>query len=99
MNAAHFSAAVTQFLTFLDRPVRHTWAKTLPNHSHAYFFYAPYQSCKFGGLWIISRSLVAAFFFDRSVRNEVQAHFKISSQLVFLMLPTSPASLVDFGAF
>ena len=43
-------------------------------------------------------SVVAAFFFDPSERNKVQEHFKITSQLVFLMVPTSPASFVQIGA-
>ena len=69
----------------------------------------PYQSCKFGGLWTIFKifdpkgwsceeSVVAAFFFDPSVPNKVQEHFKITSQLVFMMVPTSPASFVQIGA-
>ena len=68
----------------------------------------PYQSCKFGGLWTIFKifdpkgwsceeSVVAAFFFDPSVPNKVQEHFKITSQLIFLMVPTSPASFVQIG--
>ena len=53
MNAAHFSASATQFLTFL-----------------------------------IAHSATIG-----------QKHFQNTSQLVFLMLPTSPASLVDFRRF
>ena len=43
-------------------------------------------------------SIVAAFFFDPSERNKVQEHFKITTQLIFLMPPTSPASFVQIGA-
>ena len=78
---------------------------TLQNQFPAYFFDAPHQSCKFGGLSTVLRaknldlaSEVAAFFFDHSERNKVQAHFKITTQLIFLMVPTSPASLVQIGA-
>ena len=42
--------------------------------------------------------VVAAFFFDPSERNKVQEHFKITTQLIFLMPPTSPASFVQIGA-
>merc|ERR1712024_374948 len=38
------------------------------------------------------------FFFDPSERNKVQEHFKITTQLIFLMPPTSPASFVQIGA-
>ena len=37
-------------------------------------------------------------FFDPSERNKVQEHFKITTQLIFLMPPTSPASFVQIGA-
>ena len=43
-------------------------------------------------------SIVAAFFFDPSERNKVQEHFKITTQLIFVMPPTSPASFVQIGA-
>ena len=43
-------------------------------------------------------SVVAAFFFDPSERNKVQEHFKITTQLIFLMPPMSPASFVQIGA-
>ena len=43
-------------------------------------------------------SIVAAFFFDPSERNKVQEHFKITTQLIFLMPPMSPASFVQIGA-
>ena len=84
-------------------------ARTLQNHFPACFFDGPHQSCKFGGLWTIFKifdpkgwsceeSVVAAFFFDPSVPNKVQEHFKITSQLVFLMLPTTLSSFVQIGA-
>ena len=38
------------------------------------------------------------WIFDPSERNKVQEHFKITSQLVFLMLPTTLSSFVQIGA-
>ena len=65
----------------------------------------PYQSCKFGGLWTIFKifdpkgwSCEESVVFDPSVPNKVQEHFKITSQLVFLMLPTTLSSFVQIGA-
>ena len=39
------------------------------------------------------------FLFWSSERKKVQKHFQNTSQLTFLMLPTSAASLVDFAQF
>ena len=79
-------------------------ARTLQNHYPAYFFDAPYQSCKFRPDWSTlnffcskGTPFASFFVFGRSDPNKVQANFKITSQLIFLMVPTSPASFVQIG--
>ena len=79
-------------------------ARTLQNHYPAYFFDAPYQSCKFCPDWSTliffcskGTPFASFFVFGRSDPNKVQANFKITSQLIFLMVPTSPASFVQIG--
>ena len=80
-------------------------ASTLQNHFPACFFDAPYNSIKFRPDWstlifFCSKGPPFALFFvfDHSEHNKVQAHFKITTQLIFLMPPTSPASFVQIGA-
>ena len=80
-------------------------ARTLQNHYPAYFCDAPYQSCKFRPDWSTlnffcskGTPFASFFVFGRSDPNKVQANFKITSQLIFLMVPTSPASFVQIGA-
>ena len=79
-------------------------ARTLQNHFPACFYDGPHQSCKFCPDWSTliffcskGTPFASFFVFGRSVPNKVQEHFKITSQLTFLMVPTSPASFVQIG--
>ena len=81
-----------------------TEAKTLAKHFPACFFDAPYHSTKFRPDWSTlnffcskGTPFASFFVFGRSHPNKVQANFKITSQLIFLMVPTSPASFVQIG--
>ena len=56
-------------------------------------FRIDFQSSTFGVFFSPKSST-----FDPSERNKVQEHFKITTQLIFLMPPTSPASFVQIGA-
>ena len=78
------------------------------------FFVKTWKTSTFGGFLLKSEDFVQnrlpilhfwCFFFlqnpplfDPSDPNKVQEHFKITSQLVFMMVPTSPASFVQIGA-